>query len=87
MTNTNTITIENIQDYTMVIEENQLILTRIIPYVEEWELFECDLKHSKIIECMVNGEKIKAKSFIGLIVYLYYFINIESVLFNSILHP
>ena len=84
-TDTNTITIDNIQDYTMVIEEDQLILTRTIPYVEEWELFECHLEHSKIIECMVNGEKIKAKSFIGLIVYLYSFIHIETVLLNSIL--
>jgi len=51
----NTITIQNIQEYTQQIINGNLVLTRIIPFVNEATLFQKNLRGSTILECKINN--------------------------------
>ena len=50
-----TITIQNIEEYTQQILNGNLILTRIIPFVDEATLFQKNLRGSTILECKINN--------------------------------
>lgn len=45
----NIITIPNINNYTIQVIDNTLIITKVIPYISEEELFKQDLKNSNIL--------------------------------------
>ena len=51
----NTITIQNIQEYTQQIINGNLVLTRIIQFVDEATLFQKNLRGSTILECKINN--------------------------------
>ena len=53
----NAITIQNIQEYTQQIINGNLVLTRIIPFVDEATLFQKNLRGSNILECKINNIK------------------------------
>lgn len=82
----NTITIENIQEYTHQIINGNLVITRIIPFVDEIILFTKNLLGSTIIECKINNSNKEIKKYKKLLIHLYSIIDIETILQNTILN-
>lgn len=82
----NIITIQNIQQYTLQILNNNLILTRIIPFIDEATLFQKNLRGSYILECKINNVINDIKKYKKLLIYLYSNTNIETILQNTILN-
>jgi len=82
----NVITIPNINNYTLQIIDNTLILTKIIPYISEEELFKQDLKNSNILECKINNVDINIKKYKTLLLHLYSDMNTVDILANTILN-
>ena len=88
----NTITIQNIQEYTQQIINGNLVLTRIIPFVDEATLFQKNLRGSTILECKINNINNDNKKYKKLLMHLLDFINLysttdmETILQNTILN-
>lgn len=79
----NTITIQNIQEYTLQILNGNLILTRIIPFVDEETLFQKNLQGSSILECKINGVNNDIKKYKKLLINLYSTTDIETIIDNT----
>ena len=82
----NTITIQNIQEYTQQIINGNLVLTRINQFIDEATLFKKDLLGSTITECKINNVNNDIKKYKKLLIYLYSTTNIETILQNTILN-
>jgi len=82
----NTITIQNIQEFTQQIINGNLVLTRIIPFINEATLFKKNLRGSIITECKINNDNNDIKKYKKLIVYLYSITNIDTILQHTILN-
>lgn len=82
----NTITIQNIQEYTQQIINGDLVLTRIIPYVDEATLFQKNLRGSNILECKINNKNTDIKKYKKLLIKLYTTTDTETILQNTILN-
>ena len=82
----NTITIQNIQEYTQQIINGNLVLTRIIPFVNEATLFQKNLRGSSILECKINNINNDIKKYKKIIIYLYSTTDMETILQNTILN-
>jgi hypothetical protein len=82
----NTIIIPNIQEFTQQIINGNLVLTRIIPIINEVTLFQKNLRGSTIIECKINNISIDIHKYKKLLIYLYSTTNIEVILQNTILN-
>jgi len=82
----NTITVQNIEEYTQQIINGNLVLTRINPYVNEEMLFQQNLRGSTILECKINNVHYEMKKYKKLLIYLYSITNIETILQNTILN-
>ena len=82
----NTITIPNIQEYTQQIINGNLVLTRIIPFVDEATLFQKNLRGSTILECKINNINNDIKKYKKLLINLYSTTDMETLLQNTILN-
>jgi hypothetical protein len=82
----NTITIPNIQEFTQQIINGNLVLTRIIPFIDESTLFKKNLRGSIITECKINNVNNDIKKYKKLLIYLYSTTNIETILQHTILN-
>ena len=81
----NTITIQNIQEYTQQIINGNLVLTRIIPFVDEATLFQ-KILGSTILECKINNINNDIKKYKKILIYLYSTTDMETILQNTILN-
>ena len=82
----NKITIQNIQEYTQQIVNGNLILTRIIPIIDEVTLFQKNLRGSTIEECKINNINNDIKKYKRILIDLYSTTNMETILQNTILN-
>ena len=82
----NTITIQNIQEFTQQIINGNLILTRIIPFINEATLFQQNLIGSTIIECKINNVNNNIRKYKKLLIYLYSTTDTETILQNTTLN-
>jgi hypothetical protein len=82
----NIITIPNIQEFTQQIINGNLVLTRILPFIDEVTLFQQNLRKSNIIDCKINNVNIDIKKYKKLLIYLYSITDIEIILQNTILN-
>ena len=82
----NTIIIQNIQEYTQQVLNGNLILTRIIPFVDEATLFQKNLRGSIILECKINNVNNDINKYKKLLINLYSTTDIEIILKNTILN-
>ena len=82
----NTITIQNIQEYTQQIINGNLVLTRIIQFVDEATLFQKNLRGSTILECKINNINNDIKKYKKLLINLYSTTYMETILQNTILN-
>ena len=82
----NTITIQNIQEYTQQISNGNLILRRINPFVDEATLFQKNLRGSTISECKINNINNDIKKYKKLLIYLYSTTDTETIKQNTILN-
>ena len=82
----NTITILNIQEFTQQIINENLVLTRIIPFIDEATLFQKNLRGSTITECKINNINNDIYKYKKLLIYLYSSTDIEIILQNTILN-
>jgi len=82
----NTITIQNIQEFTQQIINGNLILTRIIPFINEATLFQKNLIGSTIIECKINNFNNNIHKYKKLLIYLYSTTDTETILQNTTLN-
>jgi len=82
----NTITISNIQEFTQQIINGNLVLTRIIPYIDEATLFQKDLRGSTITECKINNENYDIHKYKKLLIKLYFITDTETILQNTTLN-
>jgi hypothetical protein len=83
----NRIIIENYNDYTQEIINNNLIFTRKIPLVSENELLKLNLRGSFPIECKINNNEIKLFKYKKILIHLYSLINdVDSIISNTVLN-
>jgi hypothetical protein len=82
----NTITIQNIQEFTQQIINGNLVLTRITPFIDEPTLFQKNLRGSTITECKINNVKNDIHKYKKLLINLYSTTDIETILQNTILN-
>jgi len=82
----NTITIQNIKEFTKQIIDGNLILTRIHPFIDEATLFQKNLRGSIITLCKINNVVCDIHKYKKLLIQLYSSIDIETILQNSILN-
>lgn len=82
----NIITIRNIQEYNQQIINGDLVLTLIIPFIDEQELFKRDLRGSFILKCQINFVNYEVKKYKKLLIILYSTTDIETILQNTILN-
>lgn len=82
----NTITIQNIQEYTQQIINGNLVLTRIIPVVDDAILFQKNLRGSTISECKINNINNDINKYKKLLINLYSTTDMETILQNTILN-
>ena len=82
----NTITIENIQQYSQQILNGNLILTRLIPVVDVATLFQKNLRGSTILECKINNMIRDIKKYKKLLINLYSETDIETIIENTTLN-
>jgi len=76
----NTITIQNITDYSQQIINGNMVLTRINPFIDEPSLFKKNLRGSSIVECKINNINLDINKYKKLVIHLYYKINVETIL-------
>lgn len=82
----NIVTIQNIREYTQQTINGNLVLTRIIPFVDEVSLFQKNLRGSTILECKLNNIVYDIKKYKKLLINLYSTTDIETILQNTILN-
>ncbi len=82
----NTITIPNIQEFRQQIINGNLVLTRIIPFIDEATLFQKDLPGNTIVECKINNNNNNIHKYKKLLIYLYSITDIKTILQNTILN-
>ena len=82
----NTITIQNIQEYTQQIINGNLVLTRTTPFINEVTLFQKNLRGSTIVECKINNINNDIHKYNKLLIYLYSTTDIGTILQNTILN-
>lgn len=88
----NTITIQNIQEYTQQILNGNLILTRIIPFVMDNTIDEATIcqrdyvRGSTLLECKINGVNNDIRQYKKLLIQLYSTTDMETILQNTILN-
>jgi hypothetical protein len=82
----NTITIPNIQEFRQQIINGNLVLTRIIPFIDEATLFQNNLRGSTIVECKINNNNNNIHKYKKLLIYLYSITDIKTILQNTILN-
>ena len=82
----NTITIQNIQQFTQQIINGNLVLTRITPFIDEATLFRKNLRGSTITECKINNVNNDIHKYKKLLINLYSTTDIETILQNTILN-
>lgn len=82
----NTITIPNIQEFRQQIINGNLVLTRIIPFIDEVTIFQKNLRGSTIVECKINNIINNIYKYKKLLIYLYSTTDIETILQNTILN-
>ena len=82
----NTITIPNIQEFILQTINGNLILTRIIPFIDEATLFQKNLRGSTIVECKINNIINNKHKYKKLLIYLYSTTDRETILQNTILN-
>jgi hypothetical protein len=82
----NIITIPNIQEFTQQIQNGNLFLTRIIPFIDETTLFQKNLRGSTITECKINNVNNDIHKYKKILVFLYSTTDIETILQNTILN-
>jgi hypothetical protein len=82
----NTITIPNIRDFRQQIIDENLVLTRINPFVDESALFQKNLRGSTITECKINNVKNGKKKYKQLLIDIYSITDIDTILQNAILN-
>jgi len=82
----NTIVIQNIKEYTQQILNGNLILTRIIPFVDEVILFQKNLRGSTILECKINNINNDIKKYKKLLIKLLEETDMQIILQNTILN-
>ena len=82
----NTITIQNIEEYTQQILNGNLILARIIQFVDEATLFQKNLRGSTILECKINNINNDFNKYKKLLINLYSTTDMETILQNTILN-
>jgi uncharacterized protein YacL (UPF0231 family) len=80
----NTITIPNIEEFIQQIINGNLVLTRIVPFIDEATLlFQKNLLGSTILECKINNVNNDIKKYKKLLIYVYSITNIEIILQNT----
>jgi len=82
----NTIVIDNIEEFTQEVVNGGLVLTRIIPFIDEATLFQRNLRGSTIIGCKFNGVQINMKKYMKLLLFIYSTIDKETILQHSVLN-
>lgn len=82
----NTITISNIQEFKQQIINGNLVLTRIIPFINEATLFQKNLLGSTITECKINNVNNDIHKYKKLLIYLYSTTDTGTILQNSTLN-
>jgi len=82
----NIITIPNIQEFTQQIQNGNLVLTRILPFIDEVTLFKKNLRGSTIVECKINNINNDIHKYKKLLIYLYSTTDIEIIIQNTILN-
>ena len=83
----NTITIPNIQEFRQQIINGNIVLTRIIPFIDEATLFQKNLRGSTIVECKINNNNNNnIHKYKKLLIYLYSITDIKTILQNTILN-
>jgi hypothetical protein len=82
----NTITIQNIQEFTQQIINGNLVLTRIIPFINEATLFQKNLRGSTITECKINNVNNDIHKYKKILIYLYSTTDTVTILQNTTLH-
>lgn len=82
----NTIVIDNIQEFTQEVVNGGLVLTRIVPFLDEATLFQRDLRGSTIIGCKFNGLQVNLTKYMKILVFIYSTIDKETILQHSILN-
>jgi len=82
----NTITIQNIQEFRQQIINGNLVLTRIIQFIDEITLFQKNLRGSTITECKINNVNNDIKQYKKLLIHLYSKTDMETILQNTILN-
>lgn len=82
----NTITIPNIEEFTQQIINGNLVLTKIIPFIDELTLFQKNLRRSTITDCKINNINYNIKKYKKLLIYLYSITDREIILQNTILN-
>jgi len=82
----NTIVINNIEEFTQEVVNGGLVLTRIVPFLDESTLFQRDFCGSKIIGCKFNGVQINLRKYKKLLVFIYSTVDKETILQHTILN-
>jgi hypothetical protein len=82
----NKITINNIDNYRLQFIDGNLILERIIPFIDEETLLNKDLRNSNIKECKINGISNNSNKYNKLLLFLYSDMEKESLLNHTILN-
>ena len=84
--NENKITIHNIDNYRLQFIDGNLILERIIPFIDEETLLNKDLSYSNIRECKINGINNNSNRYNTLLLFLYSDMEKQSLLNHTILN-
>jgi hypothetical protein len=63
-----------------------LVLTKIISYISENDLFQKNLRNSKILECKINGNNINVNKYKKLLIHVYSDIDTNIIIQNTILN-
>lgn len=82
----NIIVIPNIQEFTQKIINGDLVLTRIIPIIDEPALFQKNLRGSTIINCKINNTNMDIHKYKTLLIYIYSITNKEIIIKNTLLN-
>ena len=82
----NTIIIPNSTDFTQQVVDGNLILNRIVPYIDEASLFQKNLRGSYILECKINNISYYTKKYKKVLIHLYSFLDTETIKNNTTLN-
>jgi len=82
----NIITILNIDEFSQDNINGNLVLTRLIPFIDEASVFKKNLLKSSIIECKLNGINLNLYKYKKLLIYIYYMMDINTIIENSVIN-